>query len=85
VTPRGLTGAGLSHLDRTADRPDGGAIVGLRDRVALWDCSGEFRTLAIIEPDLPDNRLNECRVGPDGAFWSVRCRTIFIPMARRRG
>ena len=30
---------------------------------------GEFRTLAIVEPDLPDNRLNEGRVGPDGAFW----------------
>ena len=50
-------------------RTDGGAIVGLRDRVALWDFGGEFRTLAIIEPDLPDNRLNEGRVGPDGAFW----------------
>ena len=49
-------------------RTDGGAIVGLRDRVALWDYGGEFRTLAIIEPDLPDNRLNEGRVGPDGAF-----------------
>jgi sugar lactone lactonase YvrE len=60
-------GAGLSHLDRL--RTDGGAIVGLRDRVALWDYGGEFRTLAIIEPDLPDNRLNEGRVGPDGAFW----------------
>lgn len=50
-------------------RADGGAIVGLRDRVALWDFGGEFRTLAIVEPDLPDNRLNEGRVGPDGAFW----------------
>ncbi len=50
-------------------RADGGAILGLRDRVALWDYGGEFRTLAIVEPDLPDNRLNEGRVGPDGAFW----------------
>ena len=50
-------------------RADGGAVVGLRDRVALWDFGGEFFTLAIVEPDLPDNRLNEGRVGPDGAFW----------------
>src|SRR5271157_1479874 len=50
-------------------RADGGAIVGLRDRVTLWDYGGEFRHLAIVEPDLPDNRLNEGRVGPDGAFW----------------
>ena len=50
-------------------RADGGAVVGLRDRVELWDYGAEFRPLAIIEPDLPDNRLNEGRVGPDGAFW----------------
>jgi sugar lactone lactonase YvrE len=50
-------------------RADGGAIVGLRDRVSLWDYGDEFRTLVIVEPDLPDNRLNEGRVGPDGAFW----------------
>jgi sugar lactone lactonase YvrE len=50
-------------------RADGGVVVGLSDRVALWDYVGEFRTLAIVEPDLPDNRLNEGRVGPDGAFW----------------
>jgi sugar lactone lactonase YvrE len=50
-------------------RADGGAILGLRDRVVLWDYGGDFRTFAVIEPDLPDNRLNEGRVGPDGAFW----------------
>jgi sugar lactone lactonase YvrE len=50
-------------------RSNGGAIVGLRDRVTLWDYGDQFRTLAIVEPDLPDNRLNEGRVGPDGAFW----------------
>jgi sugar lactone lactonase YvrE len=50
-------------------RADGGAIVGLRDRVALWDYGDDFRTLAVVEPDLLDNRLNEGRVGPDGAFW----------------
>jgi sugar lactone lactonase YvrE len=50
-------------------RTDGGAIVGLRDRVSLWDYGEGFRTLAVVEPDLPDNRLNEGRVGPDGAFW----------------
>jgi sugar lactone lactonase YvrE len=50
-------------------RKDGGAVVGLRDRVALWDFGGPFRTLAVVEPDLPENRLNEGRVGPDGSFW----------------
>lgn len=51
-------------LDRNGD-----AIVGLRDRVALWRFGGAFETLAVVEPDLPDNRLNEGKVGPDGAFW----------------
>ena len=31
---------------------------------------GRFiQTIAITEPDLPDNRLNEGRVAPDGSFW----------------
>lgn len=47
----------------------GDAVVALRDRVALWHFGGPFETLAIVEPDLPDNRLNEGKVGPDGAFW----------------
>jgi sugar lactone lactonase YvrE len=50
-------------------RSDGGAIVGLRDRVVLWDYAEDFRTLAVVEPDLQDNRLNEGCVGPDGAYW----------------
>lgn len=50
-------------------RRDGGAVVGFRRQVALWDFGDQFEMLAEIEPDLPDNRLNEGRVGPDGAFW----------------
>jgi sugar lactone lactonase YvrE len=50
-------------------RADGGAIVGLRKEVALWDFGGPLRTLATIEPDLPHNRLNEGVVAPDGSFW----------------
>jgi sugar lactone lactonase YvrE len=50
-------------------RKDGGAIVGLRRQVARWDYDERFDTLAVLEPDLPDNRLNEGKVGPDGAFW----------------
>jgi SMP-30/Gluconolactonase/LRE-like region len=50
-------------------RADGGAIVGLTRRVALWDFGETFETLAVPEPDLPDNRLNEGKVAPDGSFW----------------
>ncbi len=60
-------------------RTDGGAIVGLSNRVALWDYGGEFHTLAVVEPDLPDNRLNEGRVGPDGAFWGGTMQNNLAP------
>jgi sugar lactone lactonase YvrE len=50
-------------------RKDGGAIVGLTNRVALWDYGEKFETLAMPELDLPDNRLNEGKVAPDGSFW----------------
>ena len=60
-TPGRVTSIGL--------RADGGAIVGLERRVALWDWDGPFETLCEIEPDLPENRLNEGAVGPDGAYW----------------
>jgi sugar lactone lactonase YvrE len=50
-------------------REDGGAILGLARRVALWDFADRFDTLAVPEPDLPGNRLNEGRVAADGSFW----------------
>ncbi|CDX62062.1 SMP-30/Gluconolaconase/LRE domain protein [Mesorhizobium plurifarium] len=56
-----VTSAGL--------RADGGAIVGLRKNIALWDFGGPFRAFAAIEASLPDSRLNEGVVAPDGSFW----------------
>jgi sugar lactone lactonase YvrE len=43
--------------------------VGLRRSVCLWTPDGPFEPLAEPEPDLPDNRLNEGKVAPDGSFW----------------
>lgn len=60
-TPEFVTSIGL--------REDAGAIVGLTRRIALWEFGEEFATLAVPEPDLQDNRLNEGRVAPDGSFW----------------
>jgi sugar lactone lactonase YvrE len=50
-------------------RQDGGAILGLERHLALWDWTGAPHLLCEVEPDMPDNRLNEGVVGPDGAFW----------------
>lgn len=60
-TPDLVTSLGL--------RADDGLVVGLRREVALWEWGDSFRPLAVPEPDLPGNRLNEGKVGPDGAFW----------------
>ena len=50
-------------------RKGGGFIVGLCREVCLWRPGGKFEAFAIPEPDIPDNRLNEGRVAPDGSFW----------------
>lgn len=50
-------------------RADGGFIVGMRRDVCLWRPDGAFEHFVQVEPDLPDNRLNEGRVAPDGSFW----------------
>ncbi len=50
-------------------RADGGAIVGSRKSIALWDFDGPLRFVTEVEPELPGNRLNEGVVAPDGSFW----------------
>ena len=50
-------------------RKAGGFIVGLEKTVAAWAPDQPFVPIATVEPDLPENRLNEGVVGPDGAFW----------------
>jgi sugar lactone lactonase YvrE len=48
----------------------GRVLVALRSRVALFDPgTGRIEDLARPEPDRPGNRLNDGKVGPDGAFW----------------
>ena len=59
--PEIITSVGLRH--------DGGLIVGLRKRVCLYRPGGDLETLATIEADRPENRLNEGAVAPDGSFW----------------
>jgi sugar lactone lactonase YvrE len=50
-------------------RKDGGAIVGLSREIALWDFGQPLVTLAAIEPERPEIRLNEGVVAPDGSLW----------------
>jgi sugar lactone lactonase YvrE len=48
----------------------GRLVVALRHEVGLFDPeSGIFERIAEIEADNPDTRLNDGKVGPDGAFW----------------
>jgi sugar lactone lactonase YvrE len=48
----------------------GGFLVGLKTGLHRFDPeSGEFAHLAHVEPHLPDNRLNDGGVSPEGALW----------------
>jgi len=48
----------------------GRLVVALRDQVVLFDPASEARQeVCAIEADRPETRLNDGKVGPDGAFW----------------
>jgi sugar lactone lactonase YvrE len=48
----------------------GRLVVALRSEVGLFDPDGGiYQRIAEIEADNPDTRLNDGKVGPDGAFW----------------
>jgi sugar lactone lactonase YvrE len=48
----------------------GRIVMALRDQVGIFDPGTEaFDELARIEADSPGTRLNDGKVGPDGAFW----------------
>lgn len=68
--------SGLHQIWRLAGRPtsiglceDGSAILGMERHICRWAWSGTPVALVEVEPDAPQNRLNEGVVGPDGAFW----------------
>jgi sugar lactone lactonase YvrE len=48
----------------------GRLVIGFEDGVSLFDeAHGAFTPLCEIEADNPHTRLNDGKVGPDGAFW----------------
>lgn len=50
--------------------PGGQAIVALKSGVYLFDFGTEsLRFIVDPEPDRPQNRLNDGKIGPDGCFW----------------
>jgi sugar lactone lactonase YvrE len=51
-------------------REAGGLVVALRTGLHLFDpATGALTLLCHPEADLPGNRYNDGRVGPDGSFW----------------
>ena len=48
----------------------GGFVAGLQQGLHRFDPEqGAFELLTTVEPDLPDNRLNDAVVAPDGTLW----------------
>jgi D-xylonolactonase len=51
-------------------RGDGGFLVGLDGEIHHFDAlSGEFQHVTSVEPHLPDNRINDACVSPQGELW----------------
>ncbi|MFS8182462.1 SMP-30/gluconolactonase/LRE family protein [Pseudovibrio denitrificans] len=49
---------------------DGRLIVAMKDEIILFNTVTKiYEVIAKIEPDNPRTRLNDGKVGPDGAFW----------------
>src|SRR4051812_47485442 len=49
---------------------DGNRVVGLGKELAAFSPDlGSFAPLVVLETDLPENRINDGTVGPDGAVW----------------
>ncbi|HEY0104346.1 MAG TPA: SMP-30/gluconolactonase/LRE family protein [Brevundimonas sp.] len=49
---------------------DGSLVCGVRSGLHRFDpVSGAFEKLAAVEPDCPQNRLNDGFVAPDGSLW----------------
>ncbi|MCB1497599.1 MAG: SMP-30/gluconolactonase/LRE family protein [Bauldia sp.] len=64
----------------------GKLVVALRDEVGMFDPEdGTFERIASIEADLPDTRLNDGKVGPDGAFWVGTMDDGDVPVRRPIG
>jgi sugar lactone lactonase YvrE len=62
----------------------GRLVVALRDQVILFDPATEARQhVCSIEADRPETRLNDGKVGPDGAFWvgTMDTRKDKLPIA----
>lgn len=48
----------------------GRLVVALRDVIGMFDPdTGAFQEFAAVEHDNADTRLNDAKVGPDGAYW----------------
>jgi xylono-1,5-lactonase len=48
----------------------GGYVAGLKSGLHRFDpATGSFTHLAHVEPHLPNNRLNDCGVSPEGDLW----------------
>ena len=51
-------------------REAGGLLLAMKTGLHLFDLdSGALEFLCQPEPDVPGNRLNDGKVGPDGSFW----------------
>jgi sugar lactone lactonase YvrE len=51
-------------------RDSGGLLLAVGHELIALDARGDFRTVAIVEEDEPENRFNDCRCDPRGRLWA---------------
>lgn len=57
------------ELGAAVPRASGGYVLALGHELLLLDPDGATERVATIEPNLDDNRLNDCRCDPSGRLW----------------
>ncbi|MBS1881404.1 MAG: SMP-30/gluconolactonase/LRE family protein [Actinobacteria bacterium] len=58
------------ELSAAVPRRDGGWVLARGHDLLLADAAGATETMATVETDRSDNRLNDCRCDPAGRLWA---------------
>src|SRR5262245_36401357 len=58
------------ELGAAVPRAGGGYVLAVDRELRLLDPDGATTTVAAVEPDLAENRINDCRCDPAGRLWA---------------
>jgi sugar lactone lactonase YvrE len=62
-------------------RAGGGLVLAVGRQLVLRDPDGRRGVAAVVEPDVPGNRFNDCRADPQGRLWAGTMSRTRVPGA----